>query len=224
MALAHMMSREEKGIMKHTHIDEIHFTHITWEDLAALTETVAEEILHAEQVHSFDRIIAIANGGLTMARHFGDRLGMKKISLLQTAFYADINQREEEPTVLQPLAVDITDEHVLVFEDIVDTGKTLEFIRPLLLDQYGAQSVTIASLLSKSWASVQPDFVAAQLDTWIIYPYETRETIESPAQKWTQAGHNASEISKRLMEIGFSTQDIHRYFHYNDTANDTAGA
>ncbi|MCD8484194.1 hypothetical protein LRY65_04920 [Candidatus Woesebacteria bacterium] len=201
--------------MKHTQIDSTHFTLITWDDIAALTETVAEEV--ANGGGSYDRIIAIANGGLTMARHFGDRLGMKKISLLQTAFYADINKREEEPTILQPLAVDVTGEHLLVFEDIVDTGKTLEFIRPLLLDQYDAASVSIASLISKSWASVQPDFVAAQLDTWIIYPYETRESIESLSAMWRKKDLNDAEINKRLLDIGFNTHDIRRYFRYNES-------
>lgn len=199
--------------MKHSQIDDIHFTLVTWDDLDSLTQTLAHEVQKTEQ--HFDRIIAVANGGLTMARHFGDRLGMKKISLLQTAFYADINQQEKEPQVLQPLAVDVTGEALLVFEDIVDTGTTIEFIRPLLLDQYEAKSVSVASLVSKSWASTQPDFVAAQLDTWIIYPYEIRESIQSLGKKWKKAGHNDAEISKRLLEVGFTTQDIREFFQYN---------
>jgi len=199
--------------MKHTHIDSIYFTLLSWEDMDVLTRTLVDDIQKTDQ--HFDRIIAVANGGLTMARHFGDIINMRKISLLQTAFYADINKTAKEPRVLQPLAVDVAGEDLLVFEDIVDTGTTIEFIRPLLLDQYEAKSVTVASLVSKSWASTQPDYVAAQLDTWIIYPYETRESIQSLSKKWLSEGQNDAEISKRLTEIGFNTQDIRKFFSYN---------
>lgn len=186
--------------MKHTSFDSMKFSLFTWEDMDLLTKKLAQQVL--ESGLEFDRIIAVANGGLTMARHFGDQINLRKISLLQTAFYASVGQTNEEPTILQPLAVDVTGERLLVFEDIVDTGATLEFITPLLLDQYGAASVTVAALVSKSWASVQPDFAAEQLDTWIIYPYETNETISALTQKWTKSGLGEDEIEGRLREIG----------------------
>lgn len=192
--------------MHHAHIEGTKFTLLDWNDLDSLTRTLAEAV--RDEAQEFDRIIAIANGGLTMARHFGDLLGMRKISLLQTAFYAGINEREREPTVLQPLSVDVTGERLLVFEDIVDTGATLEFITSLLLDQYDAAEVTVAALVSKSWASVQPDFCAVELDTWIIYPYEIRESIQALWNKWTTAGIEEDIIRQRLDMIGFAGEDI----------------
>lgn len=174
-----------------------------------LTQNVAKQVLESGQ--PFDRIIAVANGGLTMARHFGDQLGITKISMIQTAFYAGVGVTHHEPTILQPLAVDVSNERLLVFEDIVDTGTTLEFLRPLLLDQYGAQSVTVAALVCKSWSSVKPEFSAQNLDSWIIYPYETRETIATLGKKWLGEGLAVPEIEQRLQEIGFGVADIARF-------------
>lgn len=182
------------------------FSLFDWSDMDRLTRETAAQVRASGQ--TFDRIIAVANGGLTMARHFGDQIGLRKISLLQTAFYAGVGQTHDEPTILQPLAVDVTGERLLIFEDIVDTGATLEFIQPLLTEQYLAKSVTVAALAYKSWASVKPDFSAQQLDTWIIYPYETQETIQTLQKKWHGEGVSDSEIFARLVEIGFTWDDL----------------
>lgn len=195
--------------MRHTQIDGIHFTHLDWSDMDQLTRHLAEEVIMSER--KFDRIIAVANGGLTMARHLGDQIGLKKISVLQTAFYAGIGETHPKPQILQPLAVDVHNEHLLVFEDIVDTGATIQFITPHLLQDHKAASVSVASLVSKSWAAVQPDFVAEQLDTWVIYPYETRETIRSLSEKWSSKGVDEDALWLRFQEIGFADTDIGRF-------------
>lgn len=195
--------------MRHTTLGSMKFTLMNWSDLDSLTRQVAQQVRDSGQ--SFDRIIAVANGGLTMARHFGDQIGLRKISLLQTAFYSGVGETEREPSILQPLAVDVTNEKLLVFEDIVDTGATLEFIEPLLLDQYGAASVTVAALLSKSWATVQPNFVAMQEDTWIIYPYETRETVTALQKKWRAEGKKKEQILQDLLQIGFAWDDLSEF-------------
>lgn len=107
--------------------------------------------------------------------------------------------------------IDVTGERLLVFEDIVDTGVTLQFVKSVLLEQYDAKSVHVASLLSKSWAAVQPDFTTQQLDSWIIYPYETRESIEGLAKRWLEQDVSREEVWQRLARIGFTPADIDRY-------------
>lgn len=84
--------------MRHTTVDGTVFTLLGWDDLARLTEDLASHV--AERELEFDRIIAVANGGLTMARHFGDLLGLRKISLLQTAYYAEIGETSRAPELL----------------------------------------------------------------------------------------------------------------------------
>jgi len=53
------------------------------------------------------------------------------------------------------LSHDIKGKHILIVEDILDTGKTLATIKPLLLDR-GAASVEIATLLLKLSAYEKP--------------------------------------------------------------------
>lgn len=197
--------------MRHTTVGGIAFTLLTWQDVDEITRELAEEVRQSGKV--FDRIIAVANGGLTMARHFGDQVGLRKISLIQTAFYAEINETSREPQLLQPLVVNVKNERLLVFEDIVDTGRTLEFLRPLLMSEYGAGEVQVATLIQKPWTTSKADFVAREMDSWIIYPYETQESIRSLQKKWQNEGVNDQEIWKRLAWIGFDPDEIEKFLH-----------
>ncbi len=50
--------------------------------------------------------------------------------------------------ILKDLGIPVHNRHIIITEDIVDTGKTIKVIRDLLLYR-GAKSVTIATLLDK---------------------------------------------------------------------------
>lgn len=51
-------------------------------------------------------------------------------------------------SILKDLSVDITNRHILIVDDIIDTGITLEKVLELLKDR-GAQSVEVVTLLDK---------------------------------------------------------------------------
>ncbi|MCK5388835.1 MAG: hypoxanthine phosphoribosyltransferase [Candidatus Izimaplasma sp.] len=50
--------------------------------------------------------------------------------------------------ILKDLGIPVFDRHIIITEDIVDTGKTIKVIKDLLMYR-GAKSVTIATLLDK---------------------------------------------------------------------------
>ncbi len=196
--------------MKQSQIDDIAFTLFDWPDLTQLTESLAQQILQSGQ--QFDRIVPLANGGLTMVRHLADRLNLKTISLLQISSYQGVAEHDPEPIILQPLPTDIQGENVLIFEDIVDTGSTL-----LVMDKYletiGVDRYIVATQVEKSHTVRQAEYVGTRNDDWIIFPYEVRETILDLQAKWRKSQVQDSEIRERLVEIGFSNQDIVQYFH-----------
>ncbi len=195
--------------MKVSTVQGIPFRLLNWEDLAVLTNALADQINGKAQ--HLDRFVALANGGLTMVRHLADILEMDRISLLQVKSYTGINENVTQPRIEQPLHVEVQNEHLLVFEDIVDTGNTLRTIHEYLQEK-GAASALVATLVQKSHSSVQADFVGARWDEWIIFPYETRETIQALQQKWSTAGVADQEIRAALLEIGFSVQQIDRFW------------
>jgi hypoxanthine phosphoribosyltransferase len=195
--------------MKVSNVQGIPFRLLNWDDLASLTNSLVEQI--NGQAQELDRLVALANGGLTMVRHLADMLEMDRISLLQIKSYTGINENVSQPRIEQPLHINVENEHLLVFEDIVDTGNTLRSIQQYLSEKQAA-SYTVATLVQKSHATMKADFVGAEWDEWIIFPYETRETIQALKGKWSAEQVSVSSIRENLQEIGFTNDQIDRFW------------
>ena len=54
--------------------------------------------------------------------------------------------------------------HFLIIEDIVDTGRTVEFLKKHLNKEFSPKSIYVASLLWKDKGSKEPDFYCYQVD------------------------------------------------------------
>ncbi|MDD4159089.1 MAG: phosphoribosyltransferase [Proteiniphilum sp.] len=95
-----------------------------------------EEVMqrfHEVQFHeTFDMIIAIANGGVIPAAILNQRLNLQlellRINLRDTAQ----KPKYDRPQLLAPIDFDIQDKSILLVEDRVKTGATLQFAVDLL--------------------------------------------------------------------------------------------
>ena len=75
--------------------------------------------------------------------------------------------------ILKDIEVDVRDKHVLVVEEIVDSGRTLDFIKKRL-EQSGAKSVKVVALLDKKErreVDLVPDFVGAVVANYFLVGY-----------------------------------------------------
>ncbi len=194
--------------MQLSQVDNIEFALLGWSDLDRLTKKLSQAVLASG--HHYDRLVPLANGGLTMVRHLADRLGLLTISTMQVALYRGVNERHSQPKVIQPLSVSVKGESILIVEDIVDTGATLEYTLAEL-KRLGAKEVHTAALIRKSHASVLPEYAALLLDRWVIFPYETRETITYLAARWQKQGLTSAQTAINLQKIGYGAGEIKRY-------------
>jgi hypoxanthine phosphoribosyltransferase len=195
--------------MKQTTQFGIAFSLWSWDDLERTTIELADQIEATGR--EYDRIIALANGGMTMVRLLGDRLGTNKISCVQLSFYQGINDTKKEPQIIQPLTTKVSGQKILIFEDIVDTGATLEFALSYLRD-HGVASVETASMVVKPHSSIQPQFAGVTEKSWVIFPYETRETLVELWEKWKDE-HGVEATREALLNIGFSPSDFAQFCH-----------
>lgn len=181
---------------------------LAWEDIGELTFALAQKILKTNQ--KYDRLIALARGGVSISQALADALAVKKISIIQTEMYTGINEKSATPIVTQPLSQEITDERVLVVDDLADTGETLLFISQYLSAQ-GPKDIKMATLLRKPWTKVSPDFYVKDSDAWVIFPWEIRETIQTVTSVWQQKGDTSSSIQENLRQLGYSNLQIETY-------------
>ncbi|MBD3279859.1 MAG: hypothetical protein GF390_04095, partial [Candidatus Pacebacteria bacterium] len=124
----------------------------SWTELNQLAFKVSKQILQAGQ--RFDRIVTLAKGGWPLTRSMVDFLQTNKVGSIGVRFYCGINQRLEKPEIYQDLPVSIKDERVLLFDDVVDTGQSIEFAKQHLF-KLGVKRVTTAALFHKPQASLK---------------------------------------------------------------------
>lgn len=104
-------------------------------------------------------LIAILNGSFIFAADLFKRLSIDaEISFIKLASYKGAKSTGNVITAIG-LDADISGRHILIVEDIIDTGKTLASFLPQLFNQQPA-SLKIAALLHKPEATVYPIDIA----------------------------------------------------------------
>lgn len=71
-----------------------------------------------------------------------------EIDFIDVSSYGDATESSGAVTILKDIDSDVTGRHILLVEDIVDTGRTLEKLLELFASR-GAASVKVCSLLDK---------------------------------------------------------------------------
>lgn len=158
----------------------------------------------------YDRIVVIAKGGLTWSRVLADYLNIPEIDSVRVKLYRGINSTFKKPQIIQPVKADIKGEKILLFDDVADSGQTMEFVKKLLFKK-GAKAVDTATLFYKSSSSVTPDFFDHQTDAWIVFPHEIREFIDETSKDWMEKGLSYRQATERYLRLGLPEDQV-KYF------------
>lgn len=177
----------------------------SWESLGEDIFKLAKEIITSGK--KYDRIIALAKGGLTFSRSLVDYLDVQEVSSIQIQFYTGIGTTQKTPVITQSLPVSIKDENILIFDDIVDKGETMK-LAVEYLHYHGAKGVSTSTLIEKPWSKFKSDFVARSSQAWVIYPNEIRETITILKELWQEKGDSLDIIRENLVKLGFSRPEV----------------
>lgn len=95
-------------------------------------EEVSGKIQLIEFAETFDLIVAIANGGIIPAALINQRL-LVKIELLKLSFRNALQKPiYESPKLIEAINFDIKGKTILLVEDRVKTGATLDYAKELL--------------------------------------------------------------------------------------------
>lgn len=198
-----------------TNFDGISYIAPSWEQMGILTFELAKKIRSSDK--KFDRVVALAKGGWTWTRTLVDYLGMDKIASVQIRFYTGIGETASSPEMVQLLSVPVNRERILIFDEVVDSGGTLEKAKSYLLE-CGAASVDSAALVYKPRSIVKPEYYSLETSAWVIFPHEIREAIELVGRSWAKKGYAMETISSRLASLGLPTDQV-EYFLNQDTLN-----
>lgn len=96
-----------------------------------------------------------------------------EIDFIDVSSYGDATESSGAVTILKDIDSDVTGQHILLVEDIVDTGRTLERLLELF-SGCGASSIKVCSLLDKPErriANVTADYVGLSVPNEFVVGY-----------------------------------------------------
>lgn len=179
---------------------------VDWAEMGELTYRLAKKIITQEK-KPFDRVIALATGGLTMSRALKDYLEIPKHSTMQVSFYTGIGVTGKMPIITQAVPADINGERILIFDDINDTGGSLRAAKQYC-EMRGAREIVTATQFEKPHTRYPSDYYGKRVKNWLLLPDEIREMGLLLTGKWSKQGLSEKQIERRLHKIGFSDEHL----------------
>ena len=175
----------------------------TWEDIHVGSLKLASMSLNDGYMP--DVIVGVLRGGYIVARIVADALGISDIGVVEVKFYKGIEEQAERPVITQPLTTEIRGRKVLIVDDVVDSGRTLEVVSEQVRLR-GASEVRTAALYYKPRSIIKPDYLVVETDKWILFPWELGEFVRElmPARGLEITEENIKEF---LSNLGVETSD-----------------
>lgn len=146
------------------------FRYINWTEYGNLADALAERI--RSQPESYDLIVGVARGGIPVAMVVSDHLDVK-LDIINVKSYGGIEERVT-PRILSTLTEAVEGKRVLLVDDLVDQGDTMDTVSDFLRKQSPAILKT-AVLFKKPWTKTEPDYFLEVVDKWIVFPWEHGE-------------------------------------------------
>jgi uncharacterized protein len=144
---------------------------MTWETFGVASRELAQAV--ADDGYEPDMILSIARGGLLIGGALGYALSVKNVYTMNVEFYTGVDERLDVPVILPPHLdiVDLSGAHLLIVDDVADTGETLALVAETVRPQ--VQELRTAVLYEKSRSIVQSDYVWRRTDDWIMFPWSS---------------------------------------------------
>jgi hypoxanthine phosphoribosyltransferase len=180
----------------------------SWDQVYYMLLSLAGKILKNE--FKPDIIVGVSRGGWPPARVLSDLLGTANLATVGVQFYVGVAETKRKPTLIQPVSVSVYGRRVLVVDEVADTGKSLKVVKEHIVDQ-GAAEVKIATVYSKPWSVVKPDYYEKESKCWIVFPWERKETVRDILRKRVKKEASFEKEKTRLVKAGMPAELVDRF-------------
>ncbi len=142
-------------------------------------------------------IVGLTRGGWVPARLLCDHLHVKKLYAVKTEHWGMTANPDGIALLTQELNTPVSDESVLVVDDITDTGESLKLAVKHLREK-GPQEVSTATLLHITHSKIEPDFYSVKVSekdwTWFIFPWNLHEDLRTLLPKTLNEPKTEEEV------------------------------
>jgi len=117
-----------------------------------------------------DTLLAISRGGLTLAHAYAMATDNRNLFTINSVLY-DGEVKRSHPKLFNLPELDGA-KKVLILDDIVDSGQTMEAVFKVMLERYPTIDFKSAVIYRKPSTIIEPDFYVHDTDTWIDFFWE----------------------------------------------------
>lgn len=150
---------------------------LSWQNVEKITDDLAKKIKASG--FKIDYLIGITTGGLIPLYFLAKKLGNidNIVTISATSYDKD---RKKDLKILYLPKMDLSRKNVLLVDDIAETGDTMKQISEIIVKQYKAKELKIATLgVNKDKCKFYPDFyVVEEKGEWVVFPWEKNDFPE----------------------------------------------
>lgn len=144
--------------------------HISWDQMHRDSRALAWRLDNQGpgEDGAWKAVVAITRGGMVPACIIARELNVRVVDTISVKSYDNQSQAEAQVLKSPDLELMGTGEGILVIDDLVDSGKTLEIVRDLYPDAH------FATVYAKPKGRPMVDSFITEVsqDTWIFFPWD----------------------------------------------------
>ena len=142
--------------------------HVSWDQLHRDARALAWRLQGNAPEDGWRAVVAITRGGMAPAMIVARELDIRMVDTISVKSYN--HQTQSEPRVIKSPDMEIVGDGdgVLIVDDLVDTGKTLEVVRKHMPKAH------VATVYGKPMGRDMVDTYVTEVsqDTWIFFPWD----------------------------------------------------
>ncbi|MDX2109652.1 MAG: hypoxanthine phosphoribosyltransferase [Verrucomicrobiota bacterium] len=154
--------------------DDLQTILVSEEQIRQRINELGKEITTAYKQYGELTVIAIINGAIPFTADLIRAIDIPvRLDCMRVSSYRDDTKPVSDPELIDTLRLDIEDRHVILIDDILDTGKTFAHVVKLLKTRKPA-SLRLAALLEKKGrrkVAVKADYVGFQIPDEFVVGY-----------------------------------------------------
>jgi xanthine phosphoribosyltransferase len=142
--------------------------HVSWDQLHRDSRALAWRLQGEAPKDGWRAVVAITRGGMAPAMIIARELDIRMVDTISVKSYQ--HQTQSEPRIIKKPDMEVVGDGtgVLIIDDLVDTGKTLEVVRKLMPQAH------VATVYAKPMGKPLVDSFVTEVsqDTWIFFPWD----------------------------------------------------
>lgn len=151
----------------------IHKTYVSSEQIKEMCLTLYNKIKSDNFTPDF--LVGLSRGGLVPLGFLaGEQMfDNRATKILNLKSYTKAGNQTELKVLLPMHLEDLKDaKSLLIIDDMVDSGKTLDYVYALFKRTFTNAVIKTATLFYKTSSKIKPDYYVQETEDWIVFPWE----------------------------------------------------